>query len=90
MWPRPPAWNTTVGQRRNDVVVPGRGGAAPNPAEHLWESLREDAFANHVFADLDAVERALTKGLIAPATNSDRTRSMTAFKWIASMSLNAK
>jgi len=24
-----------------------------NPAEHLWGSLREDCFANHVFADLD-------------------------------------
>ena len=32
-----------------------------NPAEHLWEALREDCFANHVFTDLDAVECALTK-----------------------------
>ena len=36
-----------------------------NPAEHLWEALREDCFANHVFADLDAVERSLTDGLRA-------------------------
>ena len=28
------------------------------PAEHLWKALREDCFANHVFADLDAVEHA--------------------------------
>ncbi len=34
-----------------------------NHAEHLWESLREDCFANHLFLDLDAVERALTAGL---------------------------
>jgi hypothetical protein len=27
-----------------------------NPAEHLWEALREECFANHVFANLDAVE----------------------------------
>ena len=29
-----------------------------NPAEHLWEAVREDCFAKHVFADLDAGERA--------------------------------
>ena len=28
-----------------------------NPAEPLWDALREDCFANHVFTDLDAVER---------------------------------
>jgi hypothetical protein len=33
-----------------------------NPAEHLWEAVREECFANHVFADLDAVEVALARG----------------------------
>ena len=60
-----------------------------NPAEHLWESLREDCFANHVFADLDAVEHALTKGLAALEADPARTRSMTGFNWITSISLNA-
>jgi hypothetical protein len=60
-----------------------------NPAEHLWESIRENCFANHVFADLDAVERALTKGLVALESNHERTRAMTGFGWIASISLNA-
>ena len=60
-----------------------------NPAEHLWEALREDCFANHVFANLDAVERALTTGLVALEVDSTRTRSMTGFKWIPSISLNA-
>jgi hypothetical protein len=36
-----------------------------NPAEHLWEALREDCFANHVFTDLDAVETVLAEGLLA-------------------------
>ncbi len=36
-----------------------------NPAEHLWKSLREDCFANHVFANMAAVEQALTKGIVA-------------------------
>ena len=60
-----------------------------NPAEHLWEALREECFANHVFTGLDAVERALTSGLQALEANPQRTRSMTGFPWITSISLNA-
>ncbi len=44
-----------------------------DPAEPLWESIREDCFANHVFADLDAVEAALTTGLSSLEANSSRT-----------------
>ena len=40
-----------------------------NPAEHLWGALRAKSFASTVFADLDAVERALTKGLCALEAN---------------------
>ena len=60
-----------------------------NPAEHLWEALREDCFANHVFKDLDRVEKALTAGLVALETDPTRTQSMTGFKWITSIRLNA-
>lgn len=60
-----------------------------NPAEHLWESLREDCFANHVFANLDAVESALTNGLVALESDTARTRSMTGFKWTTSICLHA-
>jgi hypothetical protein len=60
-----------------------------NPAEHLWEALREDCFANHVFANLDAVESVLTNGLVALEANPTRTHSLTGFKWITSISLNA-
>lgn len=60
-----------------------------NPAEHLWDALREDHFANTVFADLDAVERALTQGLRALEADSTRTQSLTGFKWITSIYLNA-
>ena len=60
-----------------------------NPAEHLWEAVREDCFANHVFANLNAVEGALTKGLMALESAHERTRSMTGFDWITSISLNA-
>ena len=57
--------------------------------DSVWESLREDCFANHVFANYDAVERALTNGLVALEAEPARTRSMTGFNWIASISLNA-
>lgn len=60
-----------------------------NPAEHLWDSLREDCFANHVFADLDAVERTLAEGLANLEAAPSRTQSMTGFAWITSISLNA-
>jgi DDE superfamily endonuclease len=60
-----------------------------NPAEHLWEALREDCFANHVFTDLNAVERALTAGIVALESDPVRTRSMAGFKWITSISVNA-
>lgn len=53
-----------------------------NPAEHLWKSLREDCFANHVFTSLDAVKSALTKGIVALEADPVRTCSMTGFKWI--------
>lgn len=60
-----------------------------NPAEYLWKAMREDGFANHVFADLDAVERALSTGIVALEADPVRTQSMTGFKWITSISLKA-
>ena len=60
-----------------------------NPAEHLWKALREDCFANHVLADLDAVQAALTAGICSLEADHHRVQSMTGFKWITSISLNA-
>jgi hypothetical protein len=60
-----------------------------NPAEHLWDALREQCFANHVFRDLDAVENALVKGLVSLEADAVQTQSMTCFDWITSISLNA-
>ena len=61
-----------------------------NPAEHLWDSLREDCLGNHVLAYLDAVERALTAGLVALEANPAHTRSMTGFKRITAAILDRK
>lgn len=60
-----------------------------NPAEHLWEAIREDCFANHVFADLDAVVSAFTTGLCDLEADPCQTRSMTGFGWINSIFSNA-
>lgn len=56
-----------------------------NPAEHLWEALREDWFANTVFPDLDAVEDALETGLVALESDPHRVQRMTGFDWIVSI-----
>jgi len=61
-----------------------------NPAEHIWEALREDCFANTVFANLDAVENTLTSGLLAIEADPSRTQALAGFQWITSISLNAK
>jgi hypothetical protein len=56
-----------------------------NPAEHLWEALREDWFANTVFPDLDAVQDALETGLVTLESDPNRVRRMTGFDWIISI-----
>ncbi|MEO7150874.1 MAG: IS630 family transposase [Burkholderiaceae bacterium] len=60
-----------------------------NPAEHIWEAVREDCFANTVFADLDAVEGTLSAGLLALESNPQRVQQMAGFNWITSIRLNA-
>jgi len=60
-----------------------------NPAEHIWEALREDCFANTVFADLDVIERTLSAGLSALESNPSQAQRMTGFDWITSICLNA-
>ena len=60
-----------------------------NPAEHLWESLRERHFGNTVCRDLDAVEAALVEGLCAMEADLPQTQKLTGFNWITSISLKA-
>lgn len=56
-----------------------------NPAEHFWEALHEDWFANTAFHELDAVEDALNDGLIALESDPQRVQTMTGFNWITSI-----
>ena len=60
-----------------------------NPAEHIWDALRDDCVANTVFATLDAADKALCAGLRSLESDHARMQSLTGFKWITSMSLNA-
>lgn len=53
-----------------------------NPAEHLWDELREDELANHVFNSLDEVESALCTGIKRLAAPPERLRSLTNFPYL--------
>jgi len=50
-----------------------------NPAEHLWESLRESHFGNTVSSDLDAVEAALAEELRSMETDLPGSQKLTVF-----------
>ena len=53
-----------------------------NPAEHLWEEIREKWFANLVFDSLDAVENHLAEALRSLEQNQEKVKSLTGFDWI--------
>ena len=53
-----------------------------NPAEHLWEDLRENDTANHHFDTLEHLETALCEGLNRLAADPERLRSMTNFPYM--------
>ncbi len=53
-----------------------------NPAEHIWEELREKNFANKAFRDLDEVEDKLCQGLTDLNRNPEKLRSMTSFPYL--------
>ena len=60
-----------------------------NPQEHVWDELREKEFPNRVFESMDGVVRQLAVGLPRLAHNLNALRSLTAWPWIVSLTLNA-
>jgi transposase len=60
-----------------------------NPAEHIWDEIREKWFKNKVFKDLDAVEDNLVNALLDLENDVNRVLSITNFNWIKSIFLNA-
>lgn len=60
-----------------------------NPQEHVWDELREKAFPNRVFSDLDSVIDQLQESLPRLASDRVALRSLTAWPWIISLNLTA-
>lgn len=53
-----------------------------NPAEHLWDELREKFFDNRVFPTMDAVTHHLVEALQWLESSKENIRSITSFPWI--------
>jgi hypothetical protein len=53
-----------------------------NPTEHLWDNLRENEVANHLWESLDHVESALGTGIKRLASQPERLRSLTNFPYM--------
>ena len=53
-----------------------------NPAEHLWDDLRENETANRIFDSLEPLENALCNGINRLASDPERLRSMTNFLYM--------
>jgi hypothetical protein len=76
--------------KAHDLVVPSSMSLVPlppyspelNPAEHVWEYIRENEMRNLVFPDLDKVMDAVETSLHHLHGSPDLLRSMTAFPWI--------
>ena len=60
-----------------------------NPAEHVWDHMRENEFANRVYATLVAVADGMNTGLCRLSDNPEIARSLCGFDWIVIMSLKA-
>lgn len=56
-----------------------------NPAEQIWNTLRRDYFANHVFDSLDAATKQAERGLTNMATNKPAIRRLTNWPWISAI-----
>jgi hypothetical protein len=76
--------------RAHELAVPANMTLVPlppyspelNPAEHVWEYIRENDIRNQVFSDLGKVMDAVEVSLHRLHETPDTLRSMTAFPWI--------
>ena len=53
-----------------------------NPAEHIWEYIRENHFHNRQFKTLDILEEELVNVLYELGQNKNIVKSVTGFQWI--------
>ena len=90
-------WDGASSHRSQDLRIPENmrfhrlPGYSPelNPQEHVWDELREKEFPNRVFDSMEGVLHQLQTGLPRLAANHDGLRSLTAWPWIVSLSLQA-
>jgi transposase len=55
-----------------------------NPAEHLWDEIREKWFPNKIFRSLTAVEDNLEQALYQLENDHLRVKNLVGFNWIIS------
>lgn len=60
-----------------------------NPAEHVWDEIREKWFANRVFQSMEAVEDTLVEALVSLENDKKKMLGLTGFDWIISIPLIA-
>jgi hypothetical protein len=60
-----------------------------NPAEHLWEEIREKWFGNDIFNSMTDVERTLMNALSILEQEPSRVHKLAGFDWIVSIPLIA-
>src|ERR1017187_3470637 len=76
--------------KAHELVIPSNMRLLPlppyspdlNPAEHVWEHIRESGTRNQVFDDLDQVMDVVEASLHNLHQTPEVLRSMTAFPWI--------
>ncbi|HVC07171.1 MAG TPA: IS630 family transposase [Solirubrobacterales bacterium] len=56
-----------------------------NPAEQLWDAIREGWFANRAHESMDAVQETLVESLVALEGDPARIRSLTHREWICNL-----
>ena len=79
--------------KAQDLIIPHNIRLVPlpsyspelNPAEHVWDELREKWFHNITFDSMDAVEDRLILGLCDLENNKLAVQSLTGFDWIVSI-----
>jgi DDE superfamily endonuclease len=60
-----------------------------NPAEHIWDELREKYLANRRFENMDQLDHQLVTGLAVLEADLPRIASLTGFDWITCVPLKA-
>jgi len=53
-----------------------------NPAEHLWDHIRENYFKNEMTVSIEQLETKLEKVLLQVESDNATIKSLTNFKWL--------